>query len=319
MKPLLKTELLHRLQQSGCATRIVAIEHLQDLQDRLTTQYRNGWFDQEFYQERLAFFTFSPPSSMLDARSIFIIAKRQPQVRFTFHWKGKPQPVMVPPTYLHWCETDRQVQGCLTEVLGPFGYRVVPTVLPKKILAACSGLAVYGRNNITYAVGLGSFHRLTAFYSDWLCLDEDWQEPALMERCHTCRACLLHCPTGAIDPDRFLLRADRCISFHNEKSGQVPFPTWLETKWHNCLVGCMYCQTVCPENAQSVEWIEQGADFSSEETAQIVEGVPQDRWLAPMVEKLKTWDLWDMADLLPRNLGVLLQDQTGQRWTGPNL
>lgn len=306
MKPLEKAELLHRLQQSGCATRVVSIEHLPDLQERLDTPYRNGEFDPEFYRERLAFFNFAPPAGLPKARSIFILVKHQPQVRFTFHWQGKSQSVMVPPTYLHWHPTDQQQQDRLTEALEPFGYQVAPTLLPKKILAACSGLVVYGRNNITYAAGMGSFHRLIAFYSDWPCPDEDWQEPALMERCRNCRACLLHCPTGAIDPDRFLLRADRCIAFHNEKPGQVPFPSWLETKWHNCLVGCLYCQTVCPENAQSKEWIEQGADFSAEETAQIVEEVPQDQWSAPLVEKLKTWDLWDMADLLPRNLGVLL-------------
>lgn len=306
MKPLAKTELLHRLQQSGCATRVISVEHLQELQDRLTTPYRNGEFDPEFYQDRLTFFAFAPPSSLPDARSIFITATRQPQLRFTFHWQGKSQPVMVPPTYLHWSETARQVQDRLTELLGPCGYRVAPTLLPKKILAACSGLVEYGRNNITYAAGWGSFHRLTAFYSDWPCPDEDWQEPAMMERCHSCRACLSHCPTGAIDPDRFLLHADRCLSFHNEKTGSVPFPAWIETNWHNCLVGCMHCQTVCPENAQSKEWIDGGAEFSEEETAQIVEGVPQDRWLDSLVEKLKTWDLWDLADLLPRNLAVLL-------------
>jgi epoxyqueuosine reductase len=310
MKPLVKAELLQRLEQSGFATRVVAIEHLPDLQDRLTTPYRNGEFDPEFYQERLAFFTFAPPAGMPDARSIFITATRQPQVQFTFHWKEKLQPVIVPPTYLHWIESDRQVQDRLTEALQPFGHRVVPALLPKKILAACSGLVVYGRNNLTYAAGWGSFHRLAAFYSDWPCPDEDWQEPTLMGRCHSCRACQLACPTGAIDPDRFLLRADRCLSFHNEKPGPVPFPPWLETQWHNCLVGCMHCQTVCPENAHSKDWIEPGAEFSADETAQIVEGVPQDRWPAPLVEKLKTWDLWDMADDLPRNLGVLLDAYT---------
>jgi hypothetical protein len=54
------------------------------------------------------------------------------------------------------------------------------------------------------------------------------------------------CPTAAIKPDQFLLHAEYCLTFHNEKRGE--FPEWIGTPAHHCLVGCMRCQIICPEN-----------------------------------------------------------------------
>jgi len=38
-------------------------------------------------------------------------------------------------------------------------------IVPIDRLAVRGGLATYGRNNVTYVPGMGSFHRLSAFYS----------------------------------------------------------------------------------------------------------------------------------------------------------
>jgi epoxyqueuosine reductase len=240
-----------------------------------------------------------------------VVAVRQPQIRFTFTWKGKRIPVIVPPTYLHWQATDRRVEKMLAKVLEAESYRVAPALLPKKLLAVRSGLADYGRNNVTYVPGMGSFHRLAVFYSDLPCEEGDWRELHMMARCETCHACLRHCPSGAITGERFLLRAERCIVFHNEQPGHVPFPAWMEPSWHNCLVGCMLCQSVCPEDREVLTWIEDGAEFSAEETARLLAGTPLDQLPAGTVRKLEDHDLVDLLDILPRNLGALLeQEQT---------
>jgi formate hydrogenlyase subunit 6/NADH:ubiquinone oxidoreductase subunit I len=47
----------------------------------------------------------------------------------------------------------------------------------------------------------------------------------------------------------------------------VPFPAWVDPVWRNCLVGCMICQRACPEKKEFLGWIEEGAEFSKEETA----------------------------------------------------
>ncbi len=298
--------LFQLLEERSYQGRIVSIQRLHDLRDDIEAHYRKGLLDEAFYQECLTGFVFSPPESLPEAQSLIVVAVRQPQIRFIFAWNGKQIPAVVPPTYLHWRETDRQVESVLTGTLGPKGHRVAPAKLPKKLLAVRSGLATYGKNNIAYVAGMGSFHRLTAFYSDLLCEQDDWREPMMMERCQHCSACLHHCPTGAITSERFLLHAERCITFHNEKPGGVPFPEWLDPSWHNCLVGCLHCQRACPENRDCLAWIEEGAEFSAEETALLLGGTPLDQLPAGTAQKLRRWDMVDLLDILPRNLRVLL-------------
>lgn len=303
----MKKKVFQLIEGRGYQGRIIPIQHLYDLQKGIEAHYREGSFDEVFYQECLTGFDFNPPETVPEIRSLIVIAVKQPQVRFAFTWNGKQKPVIVPPTYLHWRKTDRDVEELLTGILQAEGYSVVQAELPKKLLAVCSGLAVYGRNNITYVAGMGSFHRLVSFYSDLPWEEGVWQETKMMEPCQRCDACLRHCPTGAISAERFLLHAQRCIVFHNEHPGDISFPAWMEAAWHNCLVGCMHCQRVCPENRDVLDWVEEGAAFSQEETALLAEGTPLDRLSAETVSKLKKDDLIDLMNILPRNLKVLLE------------
>jgi epoxyqueuosine reductase len=109
----------------------------------------------------------------------------------------------------------------------------------------------------------------------------------MMEACRKCSACLRHCPAGAITGERFLLHAERCLTFHNEKPGDVPFADWIDPAWHHCLVGCLQCQRVCPQNRQVWSWVQEGVAFSEEETALLLEGVPLDRLPAAILKKLE--------------------------------
>jgi epoxyqueuosine reductase len=316
----MEEELFSQLEERGYQGRIVDIQHLGDLQEEIEGRYRQGLFDEEFYQESFTWLTFSPPDSLPEARSLIVVAVPQPQIRVVFTWNGETLPLIIPPTYVAYEETNKRVKDLLAGILGPAGYRVAQTALPKKLLAVRSGLGTYGKNNICYVPGMGSFHRLEAFYSDLPCQEDNWQESQMMDSCQNCSACLRNCPTGAIPStlrrgsgqallrtgtsERFLLRAERCITFHNERAGDVPFPAWLDPSWHNCLVGCLHCQRVCPQNKDFLEWVEEGAEFSQEETALLLEGVPLDQLPAATVRKLKQLDLTEYLDGLPRNLGV---------------
>lgn len=64
------------------------------------------------------------------------------------------------------------------ELIAP-AYQVTPAVLPKKLLAVYSGLAACGRNDVIYVRGMGSLHRLSAFYSDLPCDVDQWHELAM--------------------------------------------------------------------------------------------------------------------------------------------
>jgi len=312
-------ELFSQLEERGYKGRIVSTQHLGDLQEEIKGHYRQGRLDEEFYQERLTGFTFSPPDSLPGARSLIVVAIPQPQFRVVLTWNGETRPLIIPPTYVGYGETKKQVKDFLAEILGPAGYRVALTTLPEKLLAVRSGLGTYGKNNICYVPGMGSFHQLVTLYSDLPCQEDNWQALQMMESCQNCSACLRKCPTGAIPSatpstalragtsERFLLRAERCITFHNEKPGDVPFPAWLDPSWHNCLVGCLHCQRVCPQNKDFLEWVKEGAEFSQEETALLLEGVPSERLPAATVRKLKQLDLIEYLDGLPRNLSVFLR------------
>jgi epoxyqueuosine reductase len=293
---------LTQLEEIGYQARVVPIQRLYDLQGAIEGHRRQRLLDEDLYRRYLAGFVYGPPKEMPEARSLIIVAYPDPQVRFVFHWQGRRIPAMVPPTYLHGLDKDAQVERLLT----PQGHRVVPAVVPKKLLAVCSGLAEYGKNNITYVAGLGSFHRLAAFCSDMPCEHDVWGAPRLLQRCERCRACLRACPAGAITPERFLLHAERCITFWNEKSTQEPFPNWMDSGWHNALVGCMHCQRACPENREALDRWQEGAEFSEEETELLADGVPIAALPPVFVTKLQQWDLIDLLDVLPRNLAALL-------------
>jgi epoxyqueuosine reductase len=305
-------ELFSQLEERGYKGRIVSIQHLGDLQEEMEGHHRQGLFDEEFYQTWITRFAFSPPDSLPGARSLMVVAIPQPQIRVVFTWNAETLPLIIPPTYVGYEETNKQVEDLLAGILGPAGYRVAQATLPIKLLAVRSGLGAYGKNNICYVPGMGSFHQLAAFYSDLPCQEDHWQELQMMERCQNCSACLRNCPTGAIPSaslrtgtsERFLLRAERCITFHNERGGDFPFPAWLDPSWHNCLIGCLDCQRVCPQNKDFLEWVEEGAEFSQEETALILEGVPLDQLPAATVRKLEQIDFTEFPDVLPRNLGV---------------
>jgi epoxyqueuosine reductase len=304
---MLTTELIQKLETRGYRAGVVCIKHLPQLREEIEDRYRQGLLDGAFYEERLTGFALTPPESLSRARSLIVVGVRDPHVRFTFSWQGLRIPLTVPPSYLHWRETDRAMADVLREILEPACHRVVPAAVPKKLLAARSGMAVYGRNNVTYVPGMGSYYRLAAFASDLPCEQDAWQEHRMLERCEACRACLRGCPTGAISSERFLLHAERCLTFLNEKPPDEPFPAWVDSAWHNCLVGCLHCQRVCPENRDVPTWVEEGAAFSERETAFLLEAAPVEALPTRLVEKLEQWDLIGLLDELPRNLRVLLE------------
>ncbi|GAG04288.1 unnamed protein product, partial [marine sediment metagenome] len=212
---------------------------------------------------------------------------------------------IIPPTYNF--SADDQVADLLKAYLEPQGYQLRKVRLPEKLLAVRSGLAQYGKNNITYVKGMGSFHRPVVFISDFPCEADSWGEPKAIGQCEKCSACMKACPTDAIGSDRFLLHAERCLTFHNERAND--FPEWLSPSWHNSLVGCMICQQVCPANKDVAKWIDAGAAFDREETALILNAVSDDRLPKETFAKLKKMDMMEYYDVLGRNLRAFIEQQ----------
>ncbi|MDM7999972.1 MAG: 4Fe-4S double cluster binding domain-containing protein [Dehalococcoidia bacterium] len=295
--------VLSRLEQVGCRGRIVSVQHVNDLKNGIGLSHQQGLFDEVFYRERLSGFQFRLSETCPEARSIIVTSSPQLQQKVTFRFEGRTLTFVVPPTYSG--HTDQIAEKAIREALTPAGFTTQAAHLPAKLVAVRSGLAEYGRNNITYIEGWGSFHRLKVFLSDLPVVDDSWVEAGLMQQCRQCSACIKKCPTRAIPGDRFLIRAERCLTFHNEREGE--FPGWIDPAWHNCLVGCMLCQTVCPANRGLRQRFGPGESFDEEETKLLTKGVSPDELPAPAADKLKRLGLLEDAVLISRNLNALLR------------
>ncbi len=142
------------------------------------------------------------------------------------------------------------------------------------------------------------------FVSDLPAVDDDWVKPRSLAECDGCSACADKCPTDAIGRDRFVLHAEKYLTWYNQDAGE--FPDWIKPSWHNCLVGCMRCQLCCPVNGPFLGWFEDAAEFSEEETALILAGSPADELPDEMARKLQRLYLLEDLPLVSRNLRVLL-------------
>lgn len=287
---------------NGYSYRTLSATHLAEAESELQSLYGHGTLEESLYRVRLDPIRYDPSKFMEGAQTVLIVAVPQPTVLVAFDRKGVEKQVVIPPTYD--VSTDTVIADGLNKILQPQGYRAQVVPAPWKYLAVRSGLAEYGKNNIVYIPGRGSFHRLVAFVTDWPCTEDHWGMPRMMDRCKRCRACIIFCPTRAIDEQRFVIRAERCITFHNELTKEIP--DFIDPSWHHCLLGCLRCQDCCPENKETKKISELREWFSGEETALILYGTPLADLPQGTRQKLEHLSLAEDYSLIPRNLGLLI-------------
>lgn len=194
----------------------------------------------------------------------------------------------------------------LNDFLTPKHYHIKAAPnLPLKRLASQSGLAVYGRNNICYIEGMGSFFSFIAYFSDIPCENDDWEEMRQANRCINCNICFNNCPTEAIREERFLIDNERCLSYFNESSDE--FPEWIPLSIHHCLYDCLKCQINCPMNKEYVNNVIESIKFSEEETDMLLSGNYFDSFSPALKQKSKVLGLNDWLDAIPRNLKILFE------------
>ena len=155
------------------------------------------------------------PSTFSDAKSLIVAAVPSPPIKVVFNHQGRPFEAMVPPTYADAKEVDEKVLAAMRRC-DPSA-RFERAHLPVKTLASRTGVILYGRNNIGYVPERGSYHRLTAFLTDVEVEETIWGGKEMLPACKTCRKCLEACPNHVILEDRFLIRAERCLTYLNEK------------------------------------------------------------------------------------------------------
>lgn len=292
-----------RFKQEGWQVKIVSVEHLPELQKNIEAGRIEGRLDPVLYTEYLDRFDFNLLRSVPDIKSIIIATVPQFKVKVSFKRTDQTHACIIPPTYC--LTTDDRVKELLENIMVPEGYRLLKTRLPQKLLAVHSGLAKYGRNNLAYVSGMGSFHRPVVFSTDMPFLEDGWEEASQLMACENCSACRDACPTGAIGSDRFLIHAERCITFHNERTPE--YPKWLDPAWHNCWVGCMLCQGACPINQKFLNRVEDGAAFSEVETDYLLKTLPPGSMPKSLTDKIENLGIKEYADVLGRNLKTILK------------
>ncbi len=297
---------------------------LEEIRPEIDTRFAAGELDQQVFERYLGKFRYLEDVAWPRVRTVGVVAVPRPAHLVTFRLEKGSLEALVPPTYVRYVETGARVRDELASAISGTGWGVAPLYAPLKLLAARLGLATYGRNNITYVEGLGSYHQLVGFASDGDFGPQpgleapgcDATEAALLPRCRNCSACRQACPTGAIGKDRFLLHAQRCLTLWTE--GQDPWPDWLSPSVHHCLVGCLACQKACPENAGRLRLEPVAEGFTAEESAAILahgEARVEDAW-AGIPAKLASIGLSGYDSEIGRNLRALVANRQGSRSRG---
>lgn len=294
---------MRRLNEAGMRARIVPVKRVVDIGADIQALKDEGLLNQEFFDLYMSKFSYETEVMPPTVKSLFIVAVPTSGITITFTHRGEELRCRVPPTYANVKDIDRKVRSILEAAL-PEG-KVSKAILPYKTLASRSGLAKYGKNNITYVEDLGSFYRLTVFFTDMDMETDDWQSREVMAECSECDRCLRACPTGAIGKDRFLIRAERCLTFLNEMPSEKGFPARIGSSAHNAIVGCMRCQEVCPMDRDHLDSFVDGDVYTEEETDYLLQGDYQNEDAEEIMEKLDCSGL-DLS-LFPRNLKVLLE------------
>lgn len=290
------------LEENGFKGSVVTINRIPELKSRLGGLYSQKLLDVTFFNERLKIFDFDLSDVMPDAKSIITATTSQQIIQAVFYYNGNVHRLTVPPTYSNF--TDILVYRLLAKLVEAEGYLLKGVQLPEKPLLVMSGIGKYGRNNIVYVDEMGSFHRPVTFITNAVLDEIYWGEIKIHEKCLKCKACIKACPTNAITEDKFLINAERCLTYFNEGSSR--FPRWINSGWHNCMIGCMMCQNICPINREYAGNIDNGVVFSEQETSQILRNTAITGLSRVTIDKLKQIGLYEDYNVLSRNLDVLI-------------
>lgn len=288
--------------EHGDRLKVISIEHLKELR-RIIENFKDQeelndfqkWIINKLYQ-------FQIPREDFKVNSIILIAIHHPfYAKVDFIKEGKKK------TFLSLVNCDfNKTEEYLRKFVEENGYSIkLAKNLPMKRLGAHSGLAKYGRNNITYINGLGSNFTYATYFSDMMCEEDTWGKVENAANCSNCNLCIKHCPTGAILKNRFLIDNQKCLSCINEVPGE--FPDWLSKTAHHTLYDCLICQRICPMNYKQMDTVIENISFTEEETNMLLAGKATDSFSNEFKRKIYRLGINKWYDAIPRNLKTLFE------------
>ncbi len=300
---MIGNDLYRSIEAAGFRIKTFKVEHLNEISTDFERLAAQGLLEAGFYKDNLAGFNYDYESVLESAKSVIVIAAPQGKSIAEFESEGRIIDAVIPPTYIYPGINSR-IAGILDNVITEKGYRLAKAVLPLKLLAVKSGLGQYGRNNICYVPGLGSFIRLVAYITDYQFQEDSWGDAKAMESCSTCTLCVEKCPTGAIKEERFLIHAHNCITNFNEY--EAPIPEWINHEWHDSMVGCMKCQYACPHNKKLIDLVDERINFDEKETGMILGGNTFESLPIETRDKISYMGMESYYNVLPRNIRLLM-------------
>jgi epoxyqueuosine reductase len=265
------------------------------------------------FLDQLAPLSFSKPADFSAVKSVVVLAAFAKPMYVNFKLDGNSYRVLVPPQYYTDDLNAASLKNIVEkDIIKSAGSRVVDITdrIPLKLLAARSGLGYYGRNNLIFVDGMGSYNLLYAFITDHQFPDDGWTELSILERCRRCDHCDRICPTESIQRSNFLLNIDKCLTLYNENLGT--FPNWMPRSAHHALMGCLKCQSPCPINGGIADLYGTMEDVSEEETRKILKGTQDEPLLKSLQRKLRQFPAVESKELFPiltRNLSLLVRSQ----------
>lgn len=160
-------KLVQAIEAMGWRGVVVPYARRTEAIEQVVCRHERGELDEKLYREYLAPMLEEPVPESPAPSSIVLIATPSLPVRMQFTLDGKPFTVTTAPGYL--CGPKRKPLDVVQEALTPFGFSAARIEGPQKAMATLSGFARYGRHNISYVPGLGTFHALATLASDLPC------------------------------------------------------------------------------------------------------------------------------------------------------
>lgn len=226
--------------------------------------------------------------------------------KVTLHYDNRTLNTTIPAGYYNYYQKNQQFYDKLTDTLKANNIQYVDINIPLKNLAVRLGLAEYGRNNVTYVDGYGSYHYLIAVACDKRFTETynpKLNEPHQMIECASCNLCINSCPMGAISENNYLIDMQKCISLYNQELNE--WPNWILKEKVRFLIACGACQMCCPRNHGLIKQINT-YEFSVEETMAIVNDVPKDNLIwNKITNKMSDIGLSGFEDYVYHNIKML--------------